>query len=73
MSEKTVNECYGYNTDTRERLNKLEERHDELAKRVFDKLETIEDKLVSRLPIWATLLIAVLMSAVGWLLSKVAI
>ncbi|MBV6340440.1 hypothetical protein [Candidatus Magnetobacterium casense] len=67
---KTVGECYQYNHETRLQLTKLEERHDKLAERVFSKLEGIEEKLVARLPVWATLFISFLMLLVGGLLTK---
>jgi len=63
--EKTVGECWGYNKETRERHEKLEKRHDELAIRVFEKLEDLERGLVSRLPVWATILISILTAVIG--------
>lgn len=69
-AEKTVGECYQFNQETRTQVDKLEERHDKLAERVFQKLETIEDRLVSRLPIWATMFISLLMLLVGALFAK---
>lgn len=71
MTEKTVGECFGFNQETRQRLDKLEERHDKLAERVFEKLEDLERGLVARLPVWATLFISFLMAMVGALLTKV--
>ena len=68
---ETIGECYGFNQETRQRVDKLEERHDKLAERVFQKLDALEDKLVSRLPVWATFLISFLMLLVGGLLAKV--
>jgi len=46
-------------------VDKVETRHDELAKRVFQKLDALEDKLVSRLPVWATILLSILTAMVG--------
>lgn len=44
--DKTVNECFYYNSETRAQVNKLEERHDKLAERVFLKLDDIEKSLL---------------------------
>ncbi|MEK6760102.1 MAG: hypothetical protein AABY51_10045 [Deltaproteobacteria bacterium] len=71
MSEdKTAGECWQYNQDTRSHVEKLEERHDKLAERVFQKLDALEDKLVSRLPVWATMFISLLMLLVGALFAR---
>ena len=69
--EPTPNECYQYNQDTRTQLTKLEERHDKLAERVFEKLEELNRSLLSRLPVWTTLFISFLMLLIGSLLAKV--
>lgn len=69
---ETIGECFSYNQETRARQEKLEKRHDDLAVRVFDKLDALEEKLVSRLPVWATLLISILTLAVGILAGKVS-
>lgn len=61
----TIGECYQYNKETRERQEKLEKRHDDLAIRVFEKLDGLERSLVARLPVWATILISLLTMAVG--------
>lgn len=66
----TIGECYQYGRETRERHEKLEKRHDELAIRVFEKLDGLERSLVARLPVWATLLISMLTLAVGILAGK---
>lgn len=68
--EKSVDGCWQYNKETRERHEKLEKRHDELAIRVFEKLDGLERSLVARLPVWATLLISMLTLAVGILAGK---
>lgn len=70
--EKTVDVCYQYNKETRDKVEKLEERHDKHAERVFQKLEALEEKLMARLPIWATLLISLLTAAIGILAGVVA-
>ena len=72
-TDRTANECYQYNTETRAQLTKLEERHDKLAERVFDKLETLDASLMTRLPIWATMFIWLLGLMVGGWLAKVVI
>ncbi len=71
--EKTTGECWGFNQETRTRVDKLEERHDKLTERVFQKLDALEDKLVSRLPVWATMFISLLMLLVGALFAKAVI
>lgn len=68
--EKTPNECYQYNLETRTQLTKLEDRHDKFATRVFDKLDELDKNLMSRLPIWATLFISFLMLIIGSLLAR---
>lgn len=68
--EKTPGECFQYNQETRVQVGKLEERHDKLAERVFQKLDALEDKLVSRLPVWATMFISLLMLLVGALFAR---
>ena len=62
---ETIGECHQYNIETRERHEKLEKRHDDLAIRVFEKLDSLEKSLVARLPVWATILISLLTMAVG--------
>ena len=62
---ETIGECFAYNKETRERQDKLEKRHDDLAIRVFEKLDSLEKSLVARLPVWATILISLLTMAVG--------
>ncbi len=69
--EKTVNECYSYNKETRDRQEKLEERHDKLAERVFAKLDALEKSLVARLPVWATILISILTAIIGVLAGMI--
>ena len=66
----TTHECFQYNEETRVQLNKLESRHDELAKRVFEKLEKLDEKLMTRLPLWATMFLSFLTLLVGGLLTK---
>ena len=71
--EKTAGECWQYNQETRTQVNKLEERHDKLAERVFAKLDSLEEKLLSRLPLWASLFISLLMLLIGALIAKVGL
>lgn len=71
--EPTPNECYQFNQETRTQLTRLEDRHDKLAERVFEKLEELNRSLLSRLPVWTTLFISFLMLLVGGLLAKVVI
>ena len=69
-NDLTTHECFQYNEETRSQLDKLESRHDELARRVFEKLEKLDEKLMMRLPIWATMFLSFLTLLVGGLLTK---
>ena len=65
MEGKTIGECFQYNEETRKKVDKLEDKHDKLAERLYGKLDEIEAKFMNRLPIWASILIGFLMSLVG--------
>jgi len=60
--DKTVHECYQYNADTRLMVEKLEDR-------VIDELQEIREKLINRLPAWATFVISFLTMTVGSLIT----
>ncbi|MBE7413837.1 MAG: hypothetical protein HS130_00860 [Deltaproteobacteria bacterium] len=62
MSEKTVNECFQYNRDTRTMVEKVEARHDEEIKNIEG---TLIPQLVNRLPPWVTIVIGILTLAIG--------
>lgn len=61
--DKTVSECYQYNSDTRWMLQNLENR-------VVKEIEEIRDKLINRLPGWATFVISFLTMLVGAMFAR---
>lgn len=61
--DRTVNECYQYNSDTRLMVQGLE-------KRVIRELEEIREKLINRLPAWATFVISFLTMLAGALITS---
>ncbi len=68
--DKSVGECFQYNQDTRRYVEAVEERHGYEIKDVRDELKDLVQMLANRLPVWATLLIAVLTALVSGLLVK---
>lgn len=62
-----MSEISSYEKDTRQLLDKLEARIDVNLKRVWEELSDIKEKLIYRLPVWATVGFAFLMAVIGWL------
>lgn len=65
MPEPTI-----YEKDTRMLVDKLEKRLNGNLERIWKKLDEIQEKLVNRLPVWATIIISVLVGIVGALLAS---
>lgn len=51
-------------------LFKNDERQENALDKVLESLDKIKDQLASRLPVWATMLIAALTAACGFLAGK---
>lgn len=60
--DRTVNECYQYNSDTRTMVDKLE-------KRLAEELKEMREKLINRLPVWVTFAFSFLTLLVGALMA----
>lgn len=60
-----------YARDTKENLNKTEERLSSSLNKVWEALDKLNDKFSNRLPNWATILISILTMFVGGLTATV--
>lgn len=61
-----------YEKDTRMLVEKLDKRLNGNLERIWDKLDGIQDKLIHRLPIYATIIISVLVGALGIISTMLA-
>jgi hypothetical protein len=69
MTEPFQNECCADMVQTKEWRKGHEQEHEGISrtlKDVRDDLKAINKALMGRLPVWATLLLGVLMAALGW-------
>lgn len=71
MPEKTVNECFQYNQDTRSYVEGVETRHGKKLDEIEKDIKELVDKMANRLPPWVLFYVSVLTLLVGGLLAKV--
>lgn len=68
--EKTVNECYQYNKDTRAYIEGVESRHGRKLDQIEKDIKELVDKMSNRLPPWVLFYVSFLTLLVGGLLAK---
>lgn len=56
--DRTVNECFQYNADTRTMVEKLEER-------LVGELKEMRERLIDRLPVWVTVAFSFMTMLIG--------
>ena len=69
--ERTVKECWQYNTDTRAYVESVESRHTKKLDQIERDIKELVDKMSNRLPPWVLFYISFLTLLVGGLLAKV--
>ena len=63
--EKTTDECFQYNQDTRLMMDKMDARHTKSIETINDNMREMTDKLINRLPPWVMFLFSALTLLLG--------